>query len=196
MSKYYIVGFDDENKPKLVEVETRKTGEDLRQHMINRIAKENLGYATFMGASSKKRTYHSEPQYVVFWIYDFENEPRDEAEVESTKLWTFEEAFKFISDEIGQEDLYCLLDTDSRKFLKIQRIDWDDRSKAKNAKEAMEYISHYLAERWDGMDKRKANEVAKYAAEHDIPFSADLAVKFRKAFQMHQPQWNSSSAYC
>lgn len=70
---------------------------------------------------------------------------------------------------------------------------WENRGQAKNTQEAMEYISTYMAKHFGRFDLK---EIEKYAAKFGIPFSADLMGQFCSDFNVHQPQWNSSSAYC
>lgn len=72
---------------------------------------------------------------------------------------------------------------------------WKNRDQAKNTQEAMEHISTYMAQGFRNLNSN-LKEVEEYAAKFDIPFSADLMSQFRSEFDVHQSQWNSSSAYC
>jgi len=76
----------------------------------------------------------------------------------------------------------------------VKIIEWKDRDKAKSSQEAIEFISNYLA--YDFGKLNKLEEVGEYAAKHNIPFSSSLMENFVDAFNLHQPQWNSSSAFC
>jgi hypothetical protein len=186
---YTLFGFNEDNKlcayPVTVPVKL-----DANNYLEEKGKSFGLRAVTWRHTAGKK-IY--EP-YLAIWIH---NEDLDMYEAESLSFSSYDLAYSFLTTECDRFDyLYGLYNLSTQKMEKVKIYDWDDRSTAKNTKEAMEYISHYLAESWGSIEKSKANQVAKYAEEYGIPFSADLAVTFHKVFQLHQPQWNSSSAYC
>jgi hypothetical protein len=186
---YTLLGFDDNKKLKAFQIVVPK--KDDVEHYLSEKGKE-LELKSVMWRKTPGSDARLWEPFLAVWNYpDYLDE-----EPEACNFSSFEEAYNLLTSECGKDGWYGIYNLKTEKMVNVKIYDWSDRDNAKNAKEAMEYISHYLADNWSGMGKRQANQVAKYAEGHNIPFSADLAVTFRKAFQLHQPQWNSSSAYC
>lgn len=92
---------------------------------------------------------------------------------------------------LNEEIVGFIIDIAAKKTKLITKLKWEERDKAETVKEAINYISDYLA-LFGGSD---LEEVAKYAKEWNIPFSIKLMKSIAKKKELiDYAGWNSS--YC
>ena len=184
--KCLLIGFDKKKKIQVTKI-TAPKNQDLHKFMQEKCFESTLRGSTWAYKPLKRDLWD---RYLTLYIWG----EGEDVETEMCRISTYEDAYKFLKDEGGESGWCGIYDLLKEKQLKFDVISWKNRDDAKSTKEAMSFIAHHLSEKWDG--RLLLKEVEEYATKHQIPFSVAFIKQFRQAFQLHQPQWNSSSAYC
>jgi hypothetical protein len=180
-----IFGYDDD--PEVVEFQQLTIDPKLDidfalKDAIEKLDKKNKGGFKVEPHDSWYRDHQYVPIYVSTYDGSIYSESRQRYE---------EDARSFIVSEGGG----YIYDLKAKSAEHVFVPSWETRDKASNTEEAMQYIASYMAQNFAGLGSN-AKEIEAYAAKFGIPFSADLIGQFRAEFDLHQSQWDSSSAYC